>query len=321
MIMDVINGKNISVCLLTYNHVNVIESTMQSIQHQTIDGYEIIVSDNCSWDGTWEKILEMAATDSRIKPHRTSRNLGMEGNYNHAVSLSNRPYIALLHHDDIYRKDLLEKWLAIMEEYPDVGFVFNAYGDFQSSRVDLEVIPGGRIDGPRFLEKFLFSRWGCPVRGTTMMRRAAWDSVGGVREQFGLLADVDLWMRLSKGWAVGYVPEPVITVRHERPSYYPDIFTGKHWSWRRQRYLYEIHAANRLDFLKLNTLGGRFQWWGFRLKLSIETIKWLGYAVVRKKPDMITSSHESVTQYDLWPLRVLRSILMNIYSVRSRFGS
>ena len=238
----------------------------------------------------------------------------MEGNYNHAVALSNRPYIALLHHDDIYRKDLLEKWLAVMEEHPDVGYVFNTYGVFQGSHVHLKTIPGGRMEGRWFLETFLFRTWGCRVRGTAMIRREAWDSVGGVREQFGLLADVDLWMRLSMAWAVGYIPEPIITVRHQRPSYYPDIYKDGGWSWQRQRFLYEIHASNRLHYLNLNTLWGRLQWWGFRLKLSYETTKWLVYAVVRKKPEMITSSHESVTQYDLWPLRVLRHMFQRIFS-------
>jgi GT2 family glycosyltransferase len=169
------------------------------------------------------------------------------------------------------------------------------------------------IDGKWLLEQYLFARWGCVVRGTVMIRREAWERVGGMREQFGLLADVDLWMRLAMRWRVGYVREPVITVRQQRSSYYPDIYKGGTWSWRRQRFLYEIHTSNRLDYLNLNTLGGRLQWWGFRLKLSFETTKWLVYAVVRKKREMITSSHDSVTRYDLWPLRVLRRMLTNIY--------
>ncbi len=148
-----------------------------------------------------------------------------------------------------------------------------------------------------------------------MIRREAWEQVGGMREQFGLLADIDMWMRLAMRWAVGYVPEPVITVRHQRPNYYPDIYTGSSWSWRRQRFLYEIHATNRLDYLNLNTLGGRLQWWGFRLKLSVETTKWLTYAVVRKKREMLSSSGESATRYDLWPLRLYRVLLNQVFRV------
>ena len=103
-------GEKISVCLLTYNHVEVIESTLRTILEQTITGYEVIVSDDCSDDGTWERILALAAADVRIKPMRTPHNMGMPGNANFSVAQSDRPYIALLHHDDLYREDLLEKW-------------------------------------------------------------------------------------------------------------------------------------------------------------------------------------------------------------------
>ncbi|MGH8433930.1 MAG: glycosyltransferase family 2 protein [Pseudomonas sp.] len=303
-------GKKISVCLLTYNHVDVIESTLRSILDQTITGYEVIVSDDCSSDGTWERIVELAAKDARIKPVRTPHNMGMPGNANFAALQSDRPYIALLHHDDLYRQDLLEKWGELLERRADVAFVFNPYGVFESDFVYQEPMPGECIDGKWLLEKYLFRRWGCVVRGTAMIRRTAWVETGGMHEQFGLLADIDLWMRLAMRWPVGYVSEPVITVRHQRPAYYPDIYTGSAWSWKRQRFLYEIHAQNRLDYLNRNTIAGRFQWWAFRLKLSLETIKWLSYAVVRKKPGMITSSQESSTPYDLWPLRLMRSMLL-----------
>ena len=309
-------GEKISVCLLTYNHIEVIESTLRTILDQTIIGYEVIVSDDCSTDGTWERILELAAADARIKPVRTPNNRGMPGNANFAVAQSDRSYIALLHHDDLYRKDLLEKWAWVLDRNSDAVFVFNPYGVFESDFIYQEPMPGECIDGKWLMKKYLFARWGCLVRGTAMIRREAWEQVGGMREQFGLLADIDMWMRLAMRGPVGYVPEPVITVRHQRPGYYPDIYTGGAWSWRRQRFLYEIHASNRLDYLNLNTPGGRLQWWRFRLKLSYETTKWLIYAVVRKKPEMIMTSHESVTRYDLYPLRVLRGMLQRSFSSR-----
>jgi glycosyltransferase involved in cell wall biosynthesis len=309
-------GEKVSVCLLAFNHREVIESSLRSILDQSIAGFEVIVSDDCSTDGTWERILEIAAEDARIKPIRTPNNLGMAGNANFAVGQSVRPYIALLHHDDLYRRDLLEKWAGVLERHSDVTFVFNAYGVFESDLIYMEPIPGERISGDRLLAGSLFPRWGCAVRGTAMIRREAWDTVGGMRVQFGLLADIDMWMRLAMRGPVGYVAEPVITVRHQRPHYYPDIYKGSTWSWQRQKYLYLIHALNRLDYLKLNEFGGRMMWWGFRIKLSLETTKWLVYAVLKKKHDIVARSSESVTQYDLWPLRVFRTVLEKSFASR-----
>ncbi|MDX6611684.1 MAG: hypothetical protein QOD75_870 [Blastocatellia bacterium] len=315
------SGTDISVCLLTFNHVGMIESTLRSIVDQSLSGYEIIVSDDCSTDGTWERILELAAEDLRIKPVRTPRNLGMARNANFAVGHSDRPYIALLHHDDLYRRDLLERWADVLDCYPDVAFVFNPYSVVESEVIFGEPMPGAKIDGKWLLEKHLFAHWGCIVRGTAMIRREAWVQVGGMRERFGLLADVDMWMRLSMRWPVGYVAQPVITVRQDRPSYYPEIYKSITWSWRRQRLLYDIHSTNRLDYLDRGTLIGRFRWWGFRLKLSYETTKWLLYALVKRKPDIIATSAESATRYDLWPLRFFRLMLQRTFSIKHSLPS
>lgn len=302
-------GARISVCLLTYNHVNVIESTLRSVLRQTIDGYEVIVSDDCSSDGTWELVCQLAEQDKRIRPIRPPHNLGMAGNANFAVAHADRPYIALLHHDDIYREDLLEKWGAVIEAHPGIGFVFNAYGVHDSDFVYREHFEGECVEGPWLLRQHLLPRWGCPVRGTAMISRAAWLEVGGMRERFGLLADVDLWMRLARDRSVGYVAEPVIAIRHARPTYYPKIYSGEEWSWPRQVYLYDIHATNRLETLDRRTLAGLWHWQVFRWRLNRETAKWLAYAVVRRKWIMIEKSDQSETPDDFLALRAVRWIL------------
>jgi glycosyltransferase involved in cell wall biosynthesis len=304
-------GEKISVCLLTFNHEAVIVSTLQSILDQTITGYEVIVSDDCSTDGTWERIIEFAKRDARIKPLQTPHNVGMPGNANFAVAHSDRPYIALLHHDDIYRRDLLEKWADLLERYSDAGFVFNHYDSATPAHHDRSRFDGECFDGKWLLEKILLARWDSPIRGTAMIRRHLWDRVGGMREEFKLVADVDLWMRLSSVSNVGYVPERLIYVRVCRPDYYPDIYTGKSWHWNRLILVYEIHASNRLRCLPMKTIGGRLQWLLFRVRVTVETTKWLIYAIVKKRPEMITACGESETQYDLWPLRVLRRILLS----------
>jgi GT2 family glycosyltransferase len=235
----------------------------------------------------------------------------MPGNANYAVTHSDRPYIALLHHDDLYREDLLDKWAGVMERNADAAFVFNSYGVDKSEFIYREEMPSECFNGQWLLESYLLPNWGCVVRGTAMIRRSAWMQAGGMRERFGLISDVDLWMRLAMRWQVGYVAEPVITVRHQRPEDYPDEYKEGNWSWRRQRYLYEIHAENRLEYYDSRTVVGLMRWWSFRIKLSAETAKWLSYAVIRNKVSMLLLCEESVTSYDLLPLRLYRSSLLH----------
>jgi glycosyltransferase involved in cell wall biosynthesis len=313
-------GESISACLLTFNHVNIVGSTLDTVLAQSVRGFELIVSDDGSTDGTWELVRERARVDRRIRALRTPRNLGMAANANFAVCHSTRPYLALLHHDDLYRPDMLEKWHAVMQRHPDVGFVFNPYAEHGTRRVSGHPFRDEWLDGRRFLERHLFPRWGCPVRGTAMIRRSHFDAVGGLRERYGLLADVDLWMRLAARAPVGYVSEPLICVRQQRPPYYPEAYQGGVWSWRRQRHLYEIHADNRLAYFDPGTLRGRGELLSFRTRLSLETAKWLSYALVRRRWSMIDDAAESVTVHDQRWLHHYRAIVGRLSRVARAAG-
>jgi GT2 family glycosyltransferase len=303
-------GERITVCLLTYNHAHMLASTLAAILNQTVSGYEVLVSDDCSTDGTWELLKQLALQDPRVRVLRTPQNLGMAGNANYAVAHTQRPYIALLHHDDLCREDLLERWGRVLDRHADVGFVFNRYLNEATGEVSDEEMPGERVDGGWLLRRHLLAHWGCVVRGTAMIRREAFERIGGMRLSFGLLADIDLWMRLARSGPVGYVTLPLITVRHERPTNYPEEYQGDGWSWRRQRLLYEIHAANLLGASEAGSVAGLMTRLWFRCRVSLETGKWLAYAVFRTKRAMITSALEGATPYDLPPLRLLRWLLM-----------
>jgi GT2 family glycosyltransferase len=316
--MSAPSGAEIGVCLLTFDHAALVESTLDSVLAQTLDGFELIVSDDGSTDGTWEIITRRAAADPRISAVRTPHNLGMAGNANFAARHTSRPFLALLHHDDLYRPDLLEKWLGVMRRQPDASFVFNPYAVYADTKVLGHPFSHERLDGARFLEEHLFARWGCPVRGTALIRRRDFDAVGGLREEFGLLADVDLWMRLAARGAVGYVPEPLISVRQARPQYYPEAYQNGVWSWPRQRCLYDIHARNRLEYFDQGTWRGRLELLEFRTRLSLETAKWLSYALVRRKWPMLDAAAEGITLHDQAWLAAYRALLRRLGRVARR---
>src|SRR4051812_11339933 len=113
-----------SLCLLTYNHGHVIREVLESILAQSYQDFELIVSDDCSNDTTWEVVQKIAACDPRIRAVRTPRNLGMGGNANFAAALARGRYIGLLHHDDIVDRALVAKWIECANAHGDIGFVF-----------------------------------------------------------------------------------------------------------------------------------------------------------------------------------------------------
>jgi glycosyltransferase involved in cell wall biosynthesis len=304
-------GEEICVCLLVYNHAPLLPDTIESILNQTVRGFEFIISDDCSTDDSWKIVNTYAQRYPEIKAIQTPRNLGMCGNANYAVAQTSRPYVALLHHDDLYRSDLLEKWLQVVRRHEDVAFVFNDYY-MRESKTPASEAEGRSFsennNGDYFLERALLSTWSSPVRGTAMIRRSAWQAAGGLKEEFGMLADVDLWMRLAARWNVGYVGEPLIRVRAERPDYYPPEYTI--FTWHRMRLLYSIHADNRKSHYTERGLRNWIRWMHFRSRVSLETTKWLGYAVWRKRQDMICQSPQGECPWEFWPVKWVRKLLL-----------
>ncbi len=104
----------ISVAMATYNGAKYIKEQINSILSQTIQSFELVISDDCSKDDTWRILQEYAASDSRIHIFRASENVGFKKNFEKAVSLCTGEYIALCDQDDIWHLDHLEVLLNTM---------------------------------------------------------------------------------------------------------------------------------------------------------------------------------------------------------------
>ncbi len=93
-----------SVLLLTYNQETYVEGALLSLLEQDYDPLEIVVSDDCSKDGTWavvNKIYENYQGLKSIVLNRNESNLGIVGNYFKAFDLSSGDLIFTAAGDDL----------------------------------------------------------------------------------------------------------------------------------------------------------------------------------------------------------------------------
>ena len=204
----------VSVVLVTYNRVNVLEDTLRSLLAQTLDDFELIVCDDASTDGTPVVMAEWAVRDPRIMYVRQPRNLKTAGNLRHGVALAKAELVAVLHDSDVYDPRLLERWVAALRACPEAAFVFNAYNQLDADgrievtyRNDFDSCVPGHV-----LLDYYFRRWhfDSPVWGTVMFRKSKYLAVGGYDTRFPFVADVDLYLKLSEKNFVAYVPDALI---------------------------------------------------------------------------------------------------------------
>ena len=87
------------------------------MQNQTYQNWEYICVDDCSTDGTLEKLREYAAKDPRIKVIAREKNSGSAaGGFNTGILAAKGTHIQLLGHDDELSPDLLENIAKRIDE-------------------------------------------------------------------------------------------------------------------------------------------------------------------------------------------------------------
>ncbi len=205
----------ISVVLVTYNRCALLPLTIESILAQTLADFELIISDDCSTDDTAALCDAYVRRDPRVRYRCNERRLGMPGNLNAALREGTGELVANLHDGDLYDRELLERWSAALQACPQAAFVFNSYchlaPDGSVGHISSEVLPTC-FAGHLLLEQLYFRRWrfGSPVWGSVMARRAAYDETGLFQDRFGFYSDVDMWLRLAEIYEVAYVDLPLI---------------------------------------------------------------------------------------------------------------
>lgn len=118
----------VSVIVPVYNAENYIEETVSSVRGQTFREWELLLVEDCSTDGTVNRIEEYIRRtgDSRIRLLRQPGNRGAAAARNRGVREAAGRYIAYLDADDLWLPEKLERELAFMEE-KEAAFAFTGY--------------------------------------------------------------------------------------------------------------------------------------------------------------------------------------------------
>ncbi len=116
----------VSVIMPTYNCAGFIGETIESVQKQTYQHWELVIVDDCSTDSTKEVVDKYIKEDSRIKYFCLKKNSGAAVARTRAMELANGEYIAFLDSDDIWLEEKLKKQLLFMKKH-NVAFSCTAY--------------------------------------------------------------------------------------------------------------------------------------------------------------------------------------------------
>tara|TARA_B100000959_G_C14777285_1_gene540033 strand:+ start:208 stop:603 length:396 start_codon:yes stop_codon:yes gene_type:complete len=123
----------ISVIVLTYNNIDILDKCLESIFHQTFKNYEVIFIDNCSSDGTYEKLLKIDKPNIKIFQ---SKNIGnMAASRNIGIRNSKYEYLAFHDSDDFWYPSKLEEISKYIDKYDLVYHDFDIFSEVNNKRL------------------------------------------------------------------------------------------------------------------------------------------------------------------------------------------
>lgn len=111
----------VSVVLTSYNHEKYIAKAIDSVLAQTFTDFELIISDDCSTDTSWDII--QSYKDPRIHAIRAQKQARTKTFYD-AVHSAKGQYLAIHHSDDMWLPEKLEKQVRHLDAHPEHVAVF-----------------------------------------------------------------------------------------------------------------------------------------------------------------------------------------------------
>ena len=110
----------LSIGLPVYNGENYLAESIEALLGQSYEDFELIISDNASTDGTADICRRYEQKDPRIRYLRQEHNIGAAPNHNILVEHARGELFKWASHDDLYARDLLERCVDALDQFPHV---------------------------------------------------------------------------------------------------------------------------------------------------------------------------------------------------------
>ena len=199
----------VSVLMVVRHGGPFLDRALASLVQQTLQRFEIIVVTNRADEDTLRTLADWCRREPRLRVFAMDEG-GIARCANHAASLARAPLLARLDADDIALPQRLEHQVARFEATPELGLLGSAVGFIDAQ----DRIVSHRQQPHEHDEIVAFQTHHCAfIQSSVMMRRVAFQTVGGYRAGMRLAEDYDLWRRLSERVQVANLPDELTQYR------------------------------------------------------------------------------------------------------------
>jgi glycosyltransferase involved in cell wall biosynthesis len=215
----------VTIILPVHNGENYLAEAIASVVEQDCIDWILHVLDDGSTDGSAAIAQGFAAKDPRVFYSKNPEKFGLFRTLNRGCGEALTKWVRIWAHDDRMLPSCISTMLDFAENNPNIGMLYCNFFEIDASgkRTGNEKIHDGFRDStpdvaPPLLSALLFYLYGCLPGNisTVMLRRDAWEAVGGFLEGIQQAPDYDMWVRISEKHDVGFIRARIIELRaHE----------------------------------------------------------------------------------------------------------
>jgi len=192
----------VSIIIPAYNREQYVGIAIKSVLDQTYRDLECIIVDDGSTDGTLAIAEQFALEDDRVRVLTDKTNRGAAYALKTGFEAARGEYVGQVDSDDVLEALAIELTAAGLDQNPQCGLVYTNYLDIDEYGQKLRV--GWRCSREYSKEALLTSFMVFHFR---LMRRLAYEQVGGIDLDFNMLEDYELCLRISEITEIFKIPD------------------------------------------------------------------------------------------------------------------
>jgi GT2 family glycosyltransferase len=219
---------DVTIAVPSYQQGHYLEDALASIFRLNLRA-EVIVCDGGSSDRTLAVIRKWKHT---LTSWRSHPDRGQAAAVNEGIAKGCAPYVGWLNSDDMLLPGGLPLLMAALEQHPDWPAAYGRARNMDDNTGRVRSVWVEPFDEARLALRCIISQ------PASLVRRSAWEAVGGLDEGLHLAMDYDLWWRLYRRCGPpGFVDADVAIVRQ-----HPNMKSRNH---RRRHYAEAISLVRK----------------------------------------------------------------------------
>lgn len=264
--------KKLTILLTVFNEEICILKALRSIKaNKLYPDVDIVIIDDCSFNSTTIRILNLLEANTNFRIFRSPKNLGLANSRNIGFEKALTEIIVPLDADDILPNNSLDKIYDGFLNNPKANFLYGNY--LINSKGSQNIVYMNDITKDGICNtKLLLNNW--ILLGTSPCKKSLWRRVGGYSNKYAnSCQDVDFWIRVLKAEGNGHFLEDIIYNWHRSEYGMNETFDRKdYWLMLDEHFKFISKYIDRKTIS--NLISGGYYKSGLLLKMIFFNIKY-----------------------------------------------